>query len=610
MRDNATKAAPQDRQSLCDLIRQYVRALGERGKWRLCGTLALMIAAPLMEGLGLALMLPTLQMAGVGIGAGSEAGRYAATVRAALGALGLRPTLALMLGLFVAVVCVRATILRAQGVAVSRLYENFAQHLRQRLFEAISRAQWLLICKSRSSDFVHALTGEVDRAGAAAYQGLQTLSSAAVAALYIAASLILFPAATLLMIGLCGALALMLRARTRAVHSAGADFSGVANAVYAAAIEHLQSLKTAKMYGAQERTCELFARLTREMAAASVRMDREQLSADAYFEIGAAAMMGAVLLAAIKWMAVAPAEVLILLILFARVVPRVRMIQSTWRAFVSHLPAFATIAQIEDRCRAAPEPAVAAAPLELRSAIRMEHVSFTYPGGHSAVLRGVDLRIPAGCTVAIVGPSGAGKSTIADLLMGLMAPGSGRVMVDNVRLDGPRAPAWREQVGYVAQDTPLFHDSVRANLLWARPEATEGELHDALRMAAADEFVARLPHGIDTVIGDRGATLSQGERQRIALARALLRRPRLLVLDEATNSLDSDNEARILGAIERMHGGLTVVLIAHRLSTVRRADLIYVVEDGGVVEWGDWRTLCAKLDGRFRTWCVAQGLAA
>ncbi len=226
------------------------------------------------------------------------------------------------------------------------------------------------------------------------------------------------------------------------------------------------------------------------------------------------------------------------------------------------------------------------------------------------MLRGVDLRIPAGATVAIVGPSGAGKSTIADLLMGLMPPASGRVMVDNVRLDASHAPAWREQVGYVAQDTPLFHDSVRANLLWARPEATEGELHDALRMAAADEFVARLPHGIDTVIGDRGATLSQGERQRIALARAILRRPRLLVLDEATNSLDSDNEARILGAIERMRGGLTVVLIAHRLSTVRRADLIYVVEDGAVVEWGDWRALCAKLDGRFRTWCVAQGLAA
>ena len=118
------------------------------------------------------------------------------------------------------------------------------------------------------------------------------------------------------------------------------------------------------------------------------------------------------------------------------------------------------------------------------------------------------------------------------------------------------------------------------------------------------------PQDLDTIVGDRGATLSQGERQRLALARALLRQPRLLVLDESTNSLDSENETRILSAIERIHGGITTVLIAHRLSTIRWADLIYVIEDGRVVESGDWTTLAAKLDGRFRSWCVAQGLAA
>jgi ATP-binding cassette subfamily C protein len=597
--------------SLFQSVRDYIRALAGVGRWRLRWTLALMVLAPVTEGLGLALLIPTLQIAGVSVGAHSEAGRFAAIVRAALGALGLRPTLALMLVLFVTIVAVRALLNCAQTVAITAVYENFAQSLRQRLFEAVSRAGWMCICKSRSADFVHALTAEVDRAAIAAYQGLCAFCGAAVAALYIAASFVLFPAATALMLAMCAVLAFLLRARTRAVHRAGEDYSGVANAVYAAAIEHFQSVKTARIYGAQDRTCALFARLTREMAAAGVSINREQAAADAWFEAGSAAMMGATILAAIKWLAITPAEVLILLILFARVVPRVRALQSTWRGCAGYLPSFATVTRIEQQCRAAAEPAGATVkPIELRSAIRFENVSFTYPSGQTQVLRGIDLTIAAGRTVAIAGPSGAGKSTIADLLMGLMAPASGRIIIDGTPLDAERALAWREQIGYVAQDTFLFHDTVRANLLWARPDASEAEVREALRIAAADEFVARLPQGLDTVVGDRGAALSQGERQRIAIARAILRRPRLLVLDEATNSLDSQNEARILDALARMSGAVTTVLIAHRLSTLRWADLIYVVEDGRVVESGDWASLSARLDGRFRTWCVAQGLAA
>jgi ATP-binding cassette, subfamily C, bacterial len=592
-------------------VRAYTKSLAEVARWRLGYTFALMVISSLTEGLGLALLLPTLQLAGVDIGSGSAAGRYAALVREGFGAVGLRPSLALMLAIFVAVICLRAMLTRAQGMAITALYETFAQHLRQRLFEAVSGANWLFICKSRSSDFVHALTNEVDRASGAAYQGLNTVSGAAVAALYIAASFILFPAATLLMLGLCAVLALLLRAKTRAVYSAGGEMSDVTNSVYSAAIEHFQSIKTAKMYGAQRRTCDIFSGLTREMTVTGLRLTSEQLSADAWFEIGSAVMMGAMLLVAIKWIAISPAEVLILLVLFARVMPRIKSLQTTYRGFVSLLPGFATVTRIEQQCRAEAEPdADIGQPLEFRSALRFENVSFSYPSGLAPVLRCIDLTIPVGRTVAIVGPSGAGKSTIADLLMGLMPPGSGRITVDGTPLNPARARSWREEIGYVAQDTFLFHDTVRANLLWARPDATESELRAALERAAADEFVARLPRDLDTIVGDRGATLSQGERQRLALARALLRQPRLLVLDESTNSLDSENETRILSAIEQIHGGITTVLIAHRLSTIRWADLIYVIENGRVVESGDWETLAARLDGRFRSWCVAQGLAA
>jgi ABC-type multidrug transport system fused ATPase/permease subunit len=162
-------------------------------------------------------------------------------------------------------------------------------------------------------------------------------------------------------------------------------------------------------------------------------------------------------------------------------------------------------------------------------------------------------------------------------------------------------------VGYVPQDAFLFHDSIRRNLIWARPGATEDEVVGALRQASA-EFVLRLPDGLDTVVGDRGVLLSAGQRQRVALARALLRQPALLVLDEATSALDSENERAIQAATRSLHGRVTVLVIAHRLSTVREADRIHVLEAGRVVEAGTWSELVSRSEGRFRALCEAQGV--
>jgi ATP-binding cassette, subfamily C, bacterial len=179
--------------------------------------------------------------------------------------------------------------------------------------------------------------------------------------------------------------------------------------------------------------------------------------------------------------------------------------------------------------------------------------------------------------------------------------------VDGAPLDGGRARAWRNQIGYVAQDTFLFNDTVQANLLWARPEATDEDINHALKLAAAEEFVSRLPDRVETVLGDRGVRLSGGERQRLALARALLRRPSLLILDEATSALDSENEKRIQNAIEELHGHMTILVITHRLSTIRRADVVYVLEQGRLVESGSWDALVQK-DRRFGALCRAQGI--
>jgi ATP-binding cassette subfamily C protein len=227
--------------------------------------------------------------------------------------------------------------------------------------------------------------------------------------------------------------------------------------------------------------------------------------------------------------------------------------------------------------------------------IRFEGVSFAYNERYQhAALKDVNLVIPAGQTMAFCGRSGAGKTTLADILMGLIRPSAGRVLIDNTLLAGENIHHWRRSVGYVPQEPFLFNETVRANLLWAQPGATEQDLRAALRASAAEEFVDHLPSGLDTLVGDRGVRLSGGERQRLTMARALLGKPSILILDEATSSLDTENERLIQDAIHRLHGELTVVVIAHRVSTVRKADSIIVLNRGEIVEQGTWQALLSR----------------
>jgi ATP-binding cassette subfamily C protein len=307
-------------------------------------------------------------------------------------------------------------------------------------------------------------------------------------------------------------------------------------------------------------------------------------------------------------MSIPAAGLLLLLFLFNRTIPLFGSIQRSYQECLNALPAFAGVLELQARCEAAAEaqPETSEA-VELREGIQFEGVSFTYGGqGSVAAIRELDLTIEAEKTTAIAGPSGAGKSTIADLVMGLILPNRGRVVVDGKSLSPERLKSWREQIGYVAQDTFLFNDTVRANLLWARSDASEEEIWRTLKLAAAEGFVSELPDGLETILGDRGVRLSGGERQRLALARALLREPSLLILDEATSALDSENERRIQKAIERLHGGMTIVVITHRLSTVRGADVIHMLEGGRLVESGDWPTLLARESGRFAALVRAQ----
>jgi ATP-binding cassette subfamily B protein len=267
---------------------------------------------------------------------------------------------------------------------------------------------------------------------------------------------------------------------------------------------------------------------------------------------------------------------------------------------ISSLALFARIFEYLDLPVEVDDPAhpVEIDPAQVVGHVRLEDVSFAYPGADRPALAGVDLDIPAGRTLALVGETGSGKTTLASLVARLYDPGSGSVRIDGIDIRDIRLADLAAIVGVVSQETYLLHTTVRENLRYARPDATDKQIEDAARAAQIHDLISGLPDGYDTMVGSRGYRFSGGEKQRLAIARTLLRDPRVLVLDEATSALDTETERAVQQAFDALAQGRTTITIAHRLSTVRNADQIVVLDHGRIAEAGTHGSLLAD-NGRY-----------
>jgi subfamily B ATP-binding cassette protein MsbA len=356
--------------------------------------------------------------------------------------------------------------------------------------------------------------------------------------------------------------------------------------------EALAAVRTVQAYGVEEAEARRFSSRADAHAATLARAAWARAAVPALTEVLAAVAVAAVLVWAAGNLTVAPERLLsflaalILLYQPAKELGRASQFATQGAAAAERL---LEILETPPLVTDAPGAKPAA---RLARGVRLDTVSLSY--GDRPALARLELEIPLGKVTALVGPSGGGKSSIAGLLLRFVRPDAGRILWDGVDVEACTLASLRAQMALVTQEPLLFSGTVKENLLAARPEATGGELRTALRVARAEDFVMALPRQWDTPLGERGARLSGGQRQRLALARAVLRDARLLVLDEATSSLDPEGEREVQAALDTMLPGRTALVIAHRLQTIARADRIHVLVAGRVVEEGTHAALLAS----------------
>ncbi len=549
--------------------------------------LVCLLLSALAEGLGLSSLLPLLSLAAKAsgeahlLGGGQSASSsFEQTIAMTLAWFGLTPSVGLLLILIVCGMTLKAVLLLLAQKQIGYTVAQVATDLRLKLLRALLAARWEYYVRQPVGALANSFGTEVSRA-AHGYQCGATICTLGIQAfvyLSIAAvmSIPVMLAATVASI----VISFSLKRFVRQSRKAGRQQSALLKTLLSQLTDMLFSVKPIKAMARESLIGPLLEEDTRRLHKA---LRREILSKETLKSFQEPLVIG--LLVGGLYLAVihggVPLDALILLaVLFERTLTGFNKIQKEYQAMASYEAAFWSLQNTIERSAEHKEVSVGTAHPVLSREVALRNVDFAY--GDRPVLQQASLSIPVGKVTIILGPSGAGKTSLLDLIVGLLRPQQGEVWIDDLPLRAVDMQSWRSMIGYVTQETFLLHESVFLNVTLGDQTVTPTEVEMALRAAGAWDFVSAMPDGMYTPVGERGSAISGGQRQRIAIARALVRQPKLLILDEATAALDPESEAEIRETVTRMSGSMTILVISHRSSLITVADRIYRLEDGHV----------------------------
>jgi len=472
-------------------------------------------------------------------------------------------------------------------------------------FDDFFSARWRFFSEQKQGTLVNTFLHEVNVVGEAVIKMAQFLSTIIQIVLLLAVPFMISWQLTSLSLLGAGVIAIPFLIAGRISYRFGKQTTSTSNDMYGILQESCATAKIVQGFGNQARNRGMFSEAFDCYRRAMVKGETLNSSIlHLYQPLGLVILIIALLAA--QRLNVPISETAVLIYALMKTLPSVGTLTSLKASLENFTPSYEQMMRLRKVAREDRQPEGGRPFATLGSGIEVKNVSFTYPG-RDMVLNDISLSIPAGKMTAVVGESGCGKSTLLDMLMGFNMIERGDVLIDGVSLKDYDQSSYRQRIGYVPQDAVLFNMSIRDNILWAQANATDETLAEALRLANAQMFIDEFPDGIDTLAGDRGVRLSGGQIQRIALARAILRRPELLILDEATSALDSQSETLIQDAIAEIARDTTIIVVAHRLSTVKMADTIVVLDEGAIVEQGTYDELIER-DGSFRSMVDAQSL--